>query len=88
MVSLDSAAGTTTKTGDVLVAGSGKSARKRREPEPEIVRFSNNTAPIVPGFTICNLSLQDVEQLNMGRVPGWVIETTDLFLKPWRKELK
>lgn len=57
--------------------------KKKPEPEPEIVRFSNVAGPVVPGFTICNLSEADVKELNAGRVPDWIIHTTDIYLSGW-----
>jgi hypothetical protein len=54
--------------------------KKPATADPAPVRFTQLTAPIVPGYTICNLSEDDIRDLHAGRVPDWIIRTTDLFL--------
>lgn len=58
--------------------------RKKKQPEPDAIRFSHVVAPVIPGFTITNLSEADVLALNQGTVPAWVKDATDSFLA-WSK---
>ncbi len=53
--------------------------KKKTQPEPETIRFQNGLAE-PPMYTITNLSLADIQALNAGRVPDWLIETTDFYL--------
>lgn len=62
------------------MAGSERRSMKRKQPEPEVIRFTHTVEMPVPGFTICNLSEQDVRDLHHGVVPDWIIQTADMFL--------
>lgn len=53
--------------------------KKQKQPEPDVTRFQNGLAE-PPTYTLTNLSLDDIKALNQGRVPNWLIETTDFYL--------
>ena len=62
----------------------GCAMSKRKKPEPQETNFLNATADAVPGYSITNLSEQDVLELHEGRVPEWLKEVTASWLA-WTK---
>ncbi len=61
------------ETFDDIVRTSPASKRRRKKvDESNNVDFKNAVADAVPGYSITNLSEQDVLELHGGRVPAWL----------------
>jgi hypothetical protein len=55
--------------------------RNKKQPEPEIIRLTNEAEHPIPGFTITNLSEADIRQLYDGNVPAWIRDTAAFWLR-------
>jgi hypothetical protein len=56
-------------------------SRKKKQPDPDVIRLTNLSAKVVSSFTITNVSEADIRMLHEGRVPDWIIQTADYYLR-------
>ncbi len=59
-------------------------SKRKKADDSHNVDFKNAVADAVPGYSITNLSEQDVLELHGGRVPAWLHEVTASWLA-WTK---
>jgi len=55
--------------------------RRKKQPDPDVIRLTNLSAHGVPGFTITNISEQDLRMLHDGGVPAWIHDTVAFWLR-------